>query len=1107
MCRNGTSWIAWFRGNGRKREVILTLALLLSAGVARAAASSAAAGFPATGLPTTELPALKDLAADDLAKLGSPALSELDFEAGRDLMGAFKGERCDELGPFIEDRLRSEPSSLLASSLEFICLRAGATLVEFQSAQISLRLKMRDAELPVGKYFGDTVVATTSMLDIPAYMSLADGTLVGDHFEVAGGGRRIYYIAFMRNPESGAEKTIRFDLSVVAASNLRLLSSGISKQDREAMEDAPAAVMLAAMAGLQNAMPPALTGMAEFTANLPGNSWPMPDVLKLLSRAAEQDNAYARTLLARTLLLDDKDATAYSRAYEQLLLASRKGLSEADLVLYAMYDKGIGTAKNARSSRDALARLVKARGRSRADYLLSQLYMARGSVFFDEARGRRLLESAARGADAVAQNDMGVDCISDAEPEALTKCMRWYRKASAQGFSVSMSNLAINYENGTGLPKDPQKAREMYQQAIHAGLGSAASSLGFLLEKTGTTPEDQIRATALYRSAAEWGSDWGQNNYAVSLREGNGVDKDEALSVRWFRLGALQGNLFAMLGLANAYEWGLGIEKDPAVAAGLYQYAASKNNSSAMVRLALMQLEGRGMDKDADACRALMERAARAGNSEAMWRLGEAASNGSFMNTDHAVARDWFRKSAEKGNVVGKRMLGYLLTDSEQEADRIEGVAWLREAADAGDGSAMNTLGYVLQNGIGVEKDLQQAKAWFQKGAAVGEAYAIYNLGMLKKNGVGEPRDINKAREWFEKASDMGLELATCELGNTLVADDGATPDPQRGWKLILQAADAGEGACQFGAGLAYRFGNATIKADMKKAAHYMELAAAQGWQDASAQLAEISMHENEDDAEKIREGRATLTRLAAADSPRAQFLLAEACILGRPWPRDFACARHYFELAGNGGILAGASNMGLLLQAGLGGAPDLEAAETWYRKAISMGAQPSRYELGRLLLQKRKDIPEAIEGLLVLATEDKNPGAIYVLTRYCREHADCPVPAKQRDALRKQLETLGPSSKNNLAWGLAVDTMSDVADARYAIRLIKSLPKKTRNKWTVVDTLAAAHARAGEFELAAAQERQAIAAMPGTVAHIQRKILEERLALFEAGKTWDLPY
>ncbi|MEO7935963.1 MAG: tetratricopeptide repeat protein, partial [Dokdonella sp.] len=458
------------------------------------------------------------------------------------------------------------------------------------------------------------------------------------------------------------------------------------------------------------------------------------------------------------------------------------------------------------------------------------------------------------------------------------------------------------------------------------------------------------------------------------------------------------------------------------------------------------------------------------------------------------------------GNTIGERMLGFQLTESEQEETRVEGYQWLQKAADAGDAVAMNGVGYSFQNGVGVLTDLKLAKLWYQRSADLDNPYGIFNLGQLKKNGIGEPKDVVNAIKLTEKASALGLDLATCELGNLLVYSEGETRDPQRGWKLTQQAADAGNATCELRIGLAWRYGNGSIQRDFKKAAHYLELASKQGLDEATAQLAEVSMHENEDDAEKIREGIATLKRLAEAGNSRAQFLMAEACVLGRPWPRDMPCARHYFEMAEEAGFATAASNLGLLREAGIGGTLDLDAAESSFRHAISLGEMPIRYELGRLLLHKSKNSPEAIELMLAIAAE-KNIGAIYVLVRYCREHPDCSIDAKQHAAFQKQLETLDSGQKNDLSWGLAVDVMSDIEDARYAIRLIESLPAKKRKDWAVIDTLAAAHARAGEHALAAELEQQSIDSLPITVKSFQRKVLQERLNFYKSGKTWDLPY
>ncbi|MEZ5460270.1 hypothetical protein [Dokdonella sp.] len=227
---------------------------------------------------------------------------------------------------------------------------------------------------------------------------------------------------------------------------------------------------------------------------------------------------------------------------------------------------------------------------------------------------------------------------------------------------------------------------------------------------------------------------------------------------------------------------------------------------------------------------------------------------------------------------------------------------------------------------------------------------------------------------------------------------------------------------------------------------------------------------------------------------------------MGRPWPRDFECARRNFELADQGSIPAAAYNLGLFAQAGIGGAVDLDAAETWFRKAAAHEGSALDYEIGRLLLHRNKNVQEAIDLLLPNADEG-SPIAAYVLLRFCRENPDCNLTPINIAELEKQLAELTPQLKNDLAWGLGCDALSDAEDGRYAVQLIKSMPAKEKVTWIVLDTLAAAYARAGDFAKAVSAQKKAIGLIPETEIRVRRLIFEERLERYESGRPWDLPY
>ena len=197
----------------------------------------------------------------------------------------------------------------------------------------------------------------------------------------------------------------------------------------------------------------------------------------------------------------------------------------------------------------------------------------------------------------------------------------------------------------------------------------------------------------------------------------------------------------------------------------------------------------------------------------------------------------------------------------------------------------------------------------------------------------------------------------------------------------------------------------------------------------------------------------------------------------------------------------AAASNLGLLHVAGFGGAVDLDAGERWFRKAVDMNYAPARYELGRLLLARGN----AKEGqALLLAAGDNNIAAAYVLQRYCREHPDCAATAAQRKAGAELLHKADTHRRNVLAWALATDVLSDVADGRFAAEFLLAAPEDERASPAMLDTLAAAQARGGDFELAAQTQQRAIDALPEGTARLN---YAERRQRYLDGKTWDIPF
>src|ERR1700743_310621 len=67
---------------------------------------------------------------------------------------------------------------------------------------------------------------------------------------------------------------------------------------------------------------------------------------------------------------------------------------------------------------------------------------------------------------------------------------------------AAMRNMAMMLRKGQGVPKDPQKAREIYEQAADAGLTNAQADLADMLLRGEAGPPNPKRALPLLEAAA-----------------------------------------------------------------------------------------------------------------------------------------------------------------------------------------------------------------------------------------------------------------------------------------------------------------------------------------------------------------------------------------------------------------------------------------------------------------------------------------------------------------------------------------------------------------------------------------------------------------------------
>lgn len=130
-----------------------------------------------------------------------------------------------------------------------------------------------------------------------------------------------------------------------------------------------------------------------------------------------------------------------------------------------------------------------------------------------------------------------------------------------------------------------------------------------------------------------------------------------------------------------------------------------------------------------------------------------------------AIDIDEMRRKAEAGSTVSQGILGGLLLYGEDDVpvDYAEAFKWLSLAAAEGAFLPIAHLGYMYEQGLGVEKDMDEAVRLYKDSARRGNSGAAFHLAEMYSQGKGVPVDHEEALRWhlaicyhwdFEDASD-----------------------------------------------------------------------------------------------------------------------------------------------------------------------------------------------------------------------------------------------------------------------------------------------------------------------------------------------------------------
>jgi len=204
-----------------------------------------------------------------------------------------------------------------------------------------------------------------------------------------------------------------------------------------------------------------------------------------------------------------------------------------------------------------------------------------------------------------------------------------------------------------------------------------------------------------------------------------------------------------------------------------------------------------------------------------------------FKNED--VRSERLLKSAQRGVAQAMDEIGEAHQASENWNSAYE---FYERAAKSGLAAGLKNQGYLMMEGKGCTKNVEQAVKLTLEAAERGDIYATINIGMFHERGMGREKSSVEARKWIDRAAASGNYEGCFEKGLALLMGHyGYEKDPVKAKALLQQAADSG--ACTALYRIANWYGRGIgLKLSGSKAVAFAEAAFVQGEEQAAGLLA-----------------------------------------------------------------------------------------------------------------------------------------------------------------------------------------------------------------------------------------------------------------------------
>lgn len=160
-------------------------------------------------------------------------------------------------------------------------------------------------------------------------------------------------------------------------------------------------------------------------------------------------------------------------------------------------------------------------------YVEAKLGVGHALSEITRARVVELNKQAAKAGSYNALYNLGV--FARDEDQDVEQALALFGQAAEMGDAEAAYNIAVLYDEGEMLLRNPELAKQFYEQAIEGDFSFARINLGYLLLEDPVEPQDRQRALTLFRTAAQDDGDINAGlQLGLMLQNGNAAEQDES---------------------------------------------------------------------------------------------------------------------------------------------------------------------------------------------------------------------------------------------------------------------------------------------------------------------------------------------------------------------------------------------------------------------------------------------------------------------------------------------------------------------------------------------------------------------------------------------------